>query len=265
MNTWFQNLILFLSGGFLWEGIKFAYPEVNKWLDGIKASRRILVDNLDPILKAADELYGKLVSLAKEDFSTFINERNSTADDVALNRTYVCYLFAQFWAHLEYVRIKSQYSSIARTKKGKQLIRFIETFESREFRILDRSIQRIIGEGLVESANNNFRVMSLNTFVRSINNTDSPLKNWIAVLERKLCECTDKDKRQRILVYGVIVSTLINHFDPKHKVIRAREIYTNKLSRKSMGKIMGALFSRYLNFINDNNTLYGKLAAAGLT
>lgn len=90
-------------------------------------------------------LYGKLLSIAVEDFSTFTKRGYSLSKDVDLNRKYTYYLFAQFFAQLEHIRMKSQYSSIARIKKGRDLLKFVETFESRKFRLVDRSIQRMIG------------------------------------------------------------------------------------------------------------------------
>jgi hypothetical protein len=251
MGNWIQNLIALISGGVIWEGIKFFYPDVQKRISNLREAKKQLNENIDPILKSCDELYGKLYSLSLEDFATFINEKNSNSDDTARNRKYVYYLFAQFWAHLEYIRMKSQYSSIVRTRKGKILIRFIEAYESREFRILDRSVQRMIGEALIENSNGPFRVMSMNNFYSCLNDKSNNISIWIDLLEKYFLSTRDKNKRQQILVFGVIVAVLIDYFDPNHKIVRRRKIYINKLNNKSKKKIERNLLNHYLPFIES--------------
>ncbi|WP_320019179.1 hypothetical protein [Labilibaculum manganireducens] len=256
MDDLIKSIIAAITGGVLWEGFKFIYPELKRFLDNYYKAKKNLYDNLDPMLKASDELFGKIISLAKEDFSTFINENNSIASDVSQNRLYVCYLFSQFWAQIEYIRMSSQYYSLARIKKGKQLLRFIETYESREFRLLDRSIQRIIGETLIEDSGGTFKIMSLSTFANETQKKDSNLNKWIKLLEDKLNSSSDKVIRQRFLVFGIIVACLIEHYDPKYKIVRKREIYLNKLSEKSNTKIQKSLFTEYLNFVKNKNKYF---------
>ena len=41
--------------------------------------------------------------------------------------------------------------------------------ESREFRILDRSIQRIIGEGMISDPNAKFKILTLKEFIEKNN------------------------------------------------------------------------------------------------
>lgn len=251
MNSWIQSVVTLLTGGILWEGIKFFLPEFQKWLKDYRDARVELYNNIDPILKAADELYGKLFSLSNEDFATFINVRQATATDIMQNRRYIYYLFAQFWGRLEHVRLNSQYSSIARTPKGKHLIRFIETFESRKYRILDRSIQRMIGESLIEQSSSSFKIMSLNQFIISLNDPQSTHNIWIKKLEDALIITNQTNVRQRFLVFGIIVAALIDYFDPKYKIVRRREIYTHKLNDRSKKLIGVNLFKHYLPFVKN--------------
>jgi hypothetical protein len=258
MEDWIKNTIALISGGALWEGFKFLYPEIKRPIDNYSKAKKQLYENLDPILKASDELYGKILSLTNEDFATFVNIKHSNSDDVEQNKRYIYYLFSQFWAQLEYMRMKSHYFSITRIKKGNELLRFIETYESREFRILDRSIQRIIGEALLEESGNTFKVMSLNQFVNKLHDQDSNISKWIALLENKLCATTDKEIRQKILVFGVLVAILIDHFDPNHKIVRKREIYLNKLSEKSKSIIQRNLLGHYLKFVKNKEDYYKK-------
>jgi len=256
MEQFIQTIISLVSGISLWELIKFLYPDIKRPIIARIAAKKTFYANLDPILKSANELYGKLESLAKEDFSTFINPKNSNSQDPDHNRKYVCYLFAQFWAQLEYLRLESIYTSLSKIKKGNQLLRFIETIESRKFRILDRSVQRIIGECLITNQGQKFRVMTLKEFLDEIDDTKSGLNKWIKDLENLLLKVDDKEQRQLVLRFGVIIAALIDHFDPKHKTVRRRDIYINKLSIKSKRMIRGNLLNNYLVFLNKRERYY---------
>ena len=256
MENWIKYLLSIVTGGVVWEGFKFFYPEVKRKIDNYLLAVKELNENLDPILKSCDDLYGKIQSLAKEDFSTFINIENSISKDPILNRQYIYYLFAQFWAHLEYIRVKSKYSSIVRTRRGKNLIRFIESYESREFRLLDRPIQRMIGESLIEKSNSVFSVMNLHQFYDTLHSENSSSNIWIKKLENKLLATSDKLVRQEILVFGIIVAALMDHFDPNHTISRRRPIYINKLSEKSKERIKNTLLNHYLPFVKNPEDYY---------
>lgn len=245
-----------ISGGFIWELFKFFFPDIKKFFDAKITAKKNLYNNIDPILKASSELFGKLESLAKEDFATFINITHSNSNNPQHNQKYVFYLFAQFWAQLEYIRIINQYNSLTRIKKGKQLLRFIETFESRKYRILDRSIQRIIGESLIEGSRDKFRVMSINEFIINLNATNSSLKPWIDKLENYFLSVNDLKKRQTILRYGVILAMFIDHFDSEYKIVRRREVYRNKLTRSSRFMVKENLLKHYLPFVDKQHKFF---------
>lgn len=256
MEPTIQVIIASFTGAIAWEGFKFFYPDLKHFFKARIAAKKIFYDNLDPILKSASELYGKIESLAKEDFATFINTKNSNSENPNHNQKYVLYLFAQFWAQLEYLRLESQYIDLSKSKKGSQLLRFVETIESRKHRVLDRSIQRIIGECLINNKDQKFRIMTLKDFLETIENDDNTLKYWITLLENKLHSVIDKDKRQEILRFGIIVAALIDHFDPQYRTVRRRGIYLNKLNPKSMKLIKNYLLGHYLVFIKDKKKYY---------
>lgn len=157
---------------------------------------------------------------------------------------------------MEYIRLKSQYTSLTQIKKGRQLINFIETIESRHFRILDRSLQRVIGEILIEGATPAFRVMNLNQFIKNYDDTESEIYKWAKKIEDKLNSTNDKKVRQRILVFGVIVAVLIDHLDPGHKIIHPNQIYKNKLNPTSKNIIRGNLFRHFLKFVKNKEKYY---------
>lgn len=256
MDQIIKVIITFITGGAAWEGFKFFSPTVKRYFDTRRTAINSFYQHLDPILKSASELYGKLESLAKEDFSTFINPSNSNSVNTDQNKKYVLYLFSQFWAQLEHLRNESQYSSLARIEKGRQLLQFIDTFESRKFRILDRSMQRIIGECLIAQKDQKFRVLTLNEFIIQYEDSSSNLHNRVKDLERPLLAVIDKEKRQKILTYGVVVAALIDHFDPKYKTVRRRRIYLNKLNPKSKKIIKDQLLGHYIPFINNKERYY---------
>jgi len=70
----------------------------NRWRR-VTDVRRVIATQLDPMLKAADELEGKLRSHAVEDFRDFRGK--VSADSLFRDLVNLCstlYLFAQFWA-----------------------------------------------------------------------------------------------------------------------------------------------------------------------
>jgi len=53
----------------LWKILEFLYPDVRDYfLSRIKA-KEVFNKNLDPILKASNELLGKITSMARKDFN----------------------------------------------------------------------------------------------------------------------------------------------------------------------------------------------------
>lgn len=258
MENLITTIITFTSGGAIWEGFKFFYPDPKRPIEARLAAKKTFYKNLDPILKSSSELYGKLLSLANEDFSSFINPCNSNATDPEHNQKYVYYLFAQFWAHLEYLRLESQYIDLAKIKKGKNLLRFIKTFEARKYRILDRSVQRIIGECLITNENQKFRILTLKEFLDELNNPESGVSRWTSKLETKLLSVSDKNVRQQILRFGIIIAVMIDYFDPKHETVRREKLYLIKLTKKSLNIIRNPLLNRYLPFTNDKSRYYKK-------
>lgn len=256
MNEITSGLLTLVTGASIWEGIKFVFPEIKRVLKARRDASDALYRNIDPILKASSELFGKLESLAKEDFATFSNPNNSNSINPQHNRRYIYYLFAQFWAQLENLRLQSQYTGLSRLKKGKELLRFIETVESRKFRLLDRSMQRIIGECLISSKDQKFSVMTLSEFVTTSDLQTSVLSKWIAELDTLFASMSVKRNRQQVLRFGVIVGSLISHFDPKSVTVRRRDIYKNKLTEKSKKIIRLELFNHYLPFVKNKASYY---------
>ena len=250
------SIISLFSGAIIWESVKLFYPDIKQYFDKTKEAKKILYQNMDLAIKSADEVFGKLESLAREDFSTFINKSNSTSESPEHNQIYVCYLLAQFWAALENIRIQSSYTSIARLKKGKELIRFIETIESRKFRLLDRSKQRIIGEGMIINSGAKFQIMPLYLFFDKVN-SDITFNSWIDELKTQFLSTKKTETRQKILIHGVITAMFLDHFDNDQNIARRRDIYLNKLRPESIKLIKNTLLKHYLPFVKNEKRYIG--------
>lgn len=249
------DVVALLSGATLWEGFKFFFPDIQNYFSKKRKAKTIFYESLYPALKASDELFGKLESLSKEDFSTFISVENSNSASPEHNQIYVCYLVSQFWATLEHIRLQSNFISITRLKKGNELLKFIETTESRKFRLLDRSKQRIIGEAMIINADNKFQILSLYSFFERIEK-DTSFAKWIYELREVFTSAKNGKARQRILVYGVIIFEFLNHFDKNHRIARKREIYFNRLLPTSLKLIRNVLLGKYLDFVSGRAKYY---------
>jgi hypothetical protein len=216
-------------------------------------AKKIFNKHSEQILKSADELFGKIYSLAEEDFRIF-TKYNSSTDE--MNKIYILYLFASFWGSLGLLRQEASYVNLSRIKKGKRLLRFVTSYESRRNRILDRSYQRAIGESVIVGFGSNSHIMSLYQFTNLYLDKDSDVLRMIYPLEKSLFETSDKIVRQKFLLFGIIIQALIDFLDKNHSIIRKRKPYVNKLSRKTKQQLKTRIFQNYLPFIKDSSQYY---------
>ncbi len=220
--------------------------EVRKRRQNIRAGRRILAMQLDPLLKAADELQGKLRSLAEEDFEEF---RCMPADHLqpadTINLCSALYLFAQFWGRLELLRRESFHAELARNRDGAVLLRFLRCLESKRVRLVDRAWQRAIGESVLVAGEPRAETVSFKGFVEEYERTER-LRAWLEPLEKVLRETRYPRARRRVLQYGVVVHALIDTLDPRHYTTKKRPAYPNKLSRRAKRELIGRVFAIYL-------------------
>jgi hypothetical protein len=223
-----------------------AATEARRRWESASAARRLVAMQLDPLLKAADELQAKLRSLAEEDFRDF---RTLPVCDLRrvdlVNLCSTVYLFAQFWGRLEIVRRESFNVELARNSQGKVLLRFLRCLESRRVRLVDRAWQRAIGESIILAAKPSADLLLFKAFVEQYETTQT-LREWVQPLEDILRQTKFPRSRQRVLQYGVIVHALIDTLDPKHDATRERPAYPNKLSRKTKRELIGKVFGTYL-------------------
>ncbi len=224
----------------------FLFSELRtRWQSSV-AARRIIDTQLDPLLKAADELQGKLRSLAEEDFQDF----RELPNPIVLRRDLVnlcstLYLFAQFWARLEILRRESFHADLAQNKKGALLLAFLRSLESRRVRLVDRAWQRAIGECVIASGTGRAEVIQFKSFVGDFE-SEARLREWLQPLDEILRDTKLPRARQHVLQYGVIVHALIDTLDPKHLTTRERPGYPNKLSRQTKRELVARVFGIYL-------------------
>jgi hypothetical protein len=219
------------------------------------AARRLIDTQLDPLLKAADELQGKLRSLAEEDFRDFRRLPDPIVDRRDLvNLCSTLYLFSQFWARLEILRRESFHADLAQNKKGAILLRFLRSLESRRVRLVDRAWQRAIGECTIAHTGDKAEVIQFKNFVEQFE-SEARLRQWLQPLERIIRDSKLPRSRQRVLQYGVVVHALIDTLDPKHLTTRERPAYPNKLSERAKRDMVGRVFGVYLPDV-ENVTKY---------
>ena len=101
--TWLDLLTAAIGGGLLVKALDVAYQEYKRRSESTRAATDLVNRHLDPVLKAADELIGKLRSLAEEDFRNLKPPTSKAAsrDHAAIDLGSVLYLFAFFWANIK--------------------------------------------------------------------------------------------------------------------------------------------------------------------
>lgn len=252
----FQLLTASLGGGFTIKMLNIFYQEFRHWLERSRSAKRFVDDHLAPLLKAADELVGKLRSLAENDFRELhnINPTAKTLDSLEFSS--LLYLFGRFWARIEIFRQEGLSIALSQDKRGEQLLNFLDCLESRRVRIVDRISQRAAGEVMVEGKDNILNTIAFIDFVKAYE-TDSETRRWVSPLAKILSRTRHTHERQQLLQYGVVVHALIDTLDPKHFVTRSRPSYPNKLTKRSWRALKYRVFGTYLAFVPSQEKYLG--------
>lgn len=242
---WWSLLAAAFSGGV---AVKiFEYPiSWFKYRFKEKKNARDLVDrHLDPLLKTADAICGKTISLAERDF---------TALSGSIERELIAltYLFAAFWSRLIILDRESLGVSLSEDERGKKLVAFRSCLESQRIRLVDKTHQIAIGEIATEMAASPLRTHTIVDFTRKVEE-EPHFTAWLAPLKAKLNNIHIKKTRQRILVYGVVLHAMIDTLDEKHASTHFRRPVSNKLSIASKRAIKHLVFARYLKEIDAIN------------
>lgn len=255
---WAKVLVAAVGGGFIVKLLDIAYLELRRRDDKRQSAGRFIHQHLDPLLKAADELTGKLLSLAREDFKTFsgVNGANPYKHpDFAST----AYLISRFWSQVEILKHQALYVSISEDKRGRWLQAFLDCLESRKVRILDRISQRAVGECLMtEDASAAVRYIG---FIKSLERDD--VRRWLEPLEESLIRAPNTAARQQLLQYGTILHAMIDTLDPDHSVTRKRPAIPNKLSAATRRDLHYRVFGTYLKFVQSPEKYIGRPKKSG--
>ncbi len=258
-RRWTNILVGVVGGGFGVKILDYSYKEIRSKLDKKINAKTIVDKHLDPILKSADELVGKMRSLAELDFKELtVSFKPQTGDfDAWIPYLNIVYLFAQFWARIQILRIESVFVNFASNDKGIKLQKFINALESSRSRIVDRSWQRGMGEAILKFDGKEIRVYTFKEFVDEFLSSEKN-KKWFNPLIEIITNIKLKKNRQTILFYGSILHSLVDTLDPKHLVTKYRPSWPNKLSKKNVRDLKYRVFREYLPFVKEPYVYYSK-------
>jgi hypothetical protein len=213
------------------------------------SARALLSRHLDPLLKAADDLVGKILSLSDIDFADFRKTPPKSQRDInSVRRLAALHLFVQFWARIQLLRLDSASVALGSSRAGAHLLNFLYELESKDVRVLDRAWQRAIGDASITHVEGVARPLNLHEFIKTYD-TDNEYCRWIDPLGQILDRTAKAENRQKILVYGVVVHALIDTLDRKHVVTRKRRPWPNKLSNHSKNELSKRVFPVHLPFV----------------
>ena len=239
-----------ISGGAVVKIADYLYSEYQRRSDESRSIKKLVDKHLDPILKAADELVGKVASLAKEDFRELRRVappgEGDLKDQIVL--TNILYLIAQFWARIQLLRLESLYSDLARENTGRRISGFLAALEANRNRLVDRAWQRAIGEALIIFRGEKAEILTYHDFVERYAQA-ATFRAWFEPLASLLQQTNHTRYRQRFLVYGAILHSFIDTLDQKHVVVREIPAWPNKLSRRSRRDLEYRVFKVYLPFV----------------
>jgi hypothetical protein len=248
--SWLQLFGAALGGGVTVKAIDIIYQEFRRRLDTTQTARKFVDEHLDPLLKAADEVVGKLHSLAINDFRALAGRDLSLNPITDNDFGSLLYLFSRFWARIEILKQEGLSIAISKDKRGARLQSFFACLESRKVRIVDRISQRAIGELLIKPAPDYLRNLGYVEFVRALETNDDT-RRWVIPLATVFGRTANTADRQQLLQYGVVVHAMIDTLDPAHIVTSERPSYPIKLTEKTRRDLKYRVFGVYLRFVTD--------------
>lgn len=257
ISEWMKLLIAALGGGTIVKALDILYQEFRLRSERSESAKRFVDEYLDPLLKAADELNGKLRSLANEDFKSLRNVNPRTDHIDNSNLSSLIFLIAKLWANIEIIRHEGLTVSIVKDVRGQHLQSFLDCIESRGVRIVNRISQRAVGELMLARRNDgSMETIPFIEFIR-LAEGDQNAQRWLSPLIHILSRTRHRSERQRLLSYGTVIHAMIDALDPDHEVTRNRPSYPHKLSKKSWRDLKYRVFGRYLTFVRNPEKYLG--------
>jgi hypothetical protein len=163
---WWQAVLAGLGGGSIVKALDIVYLEIRRLREGSRTATRFVDEHLDPLLKASDELVGKLLALGKEDFRSLrvLDSASTLADSNELGG--LVFLFARFWAQIEIIKREGLSVAISQDERGRHLENFLDCLESTRVRLVDRTAQRALGETVLEAQSGKLQTVAYIEFIR---------------------------------------------------------------------------------------------------
>jgi hypothetical protein len=251
-----------LGSAFTVKLLDIAYQEIRRRFERSQTATRFVDEHLDPILKAADELVGKLHSLGREDFRSMHNTSPDAAPTDNNDLGGLIFLFARFWAQIEIFKREGLSIAISQDERGRQLESFFDCLESTRVRLIDRTEQRAIGETILELQADRLRTITYIEFIRRARTEET--SNWLEPLRIILVRAWHTKQKQQLLQYLTVLHALIDTLDKDHLVTRARPTIPNKLTRQSWRDLNYRVFGVYLKFVSDHQKYLGPPRSGGL-
>ncbi len=242
------------AGAFVVKLLDIGYQEFRGRFERKLGARRFVDENLDPVLKAADELAAKLGALAKSDFRPLRGGYRSHMDNHDFGG--LLFMLANFWACVERFRRKGLSVSITQDDRGQTFASFTSCLESRMVRLVDRMSQRAIAESILIRRDGDMEVIAFIDFVRKFEDGDD-VRRWLDPIVRILTRTKHTSVRQKLLQYGAVLHAMIDTLDPKHRVTRKRPAYTEKLSKRTWRNLKYRVFGVYLTSVTDPEKYLG--------
>ncbi|MGR3343487.1 MAG: hypothetical protein ACU0DI_09750 [Paracoccaceae bacterium] len=252
-TVFFQLFVSALGGGLTVKLLDIVYREFKERSSAKRTAKSFLDDHLDPLLKAANELSGKLRYLASKDFRP-IYDIDPFSPDSKSNHDYtgLIYLCGRFWAEIEIFRRDGVSVSMSSDERGSKLLAFLDCLESQRVRIVERVVLRAIGETLVEG----HRVRPFIDFTNSIYDDDWD-DIWVQELTKFVSRLKHTTERQRMLAYSTVLHAMIDTLDTEHTVTNDRPALPGKLSKKTWRDLNYRVFSVYLKFVKNRRKYIG--------
>ena len=254
--SWLDLLGAALGGGATVKAFDIAYQELRHRSDRKRTAKEFVDKHLDPLLKAADELVGKIRSLAETGFSDIHDVNPNAAKLSSANFASLIYLFGRFWTQVELLRRQGLSIAWGEDKRGKKLHDFLDCLESRRVRIIDRMAQRAVGESMLAGQPAAAEPMPFIVFSKTVE-TDESFRHWLHPLVAVLARMRHTRERQRLLQYWVVLHALIDTLDSEHIVTRDRPALPHELTKESWRDLKFRVFRTYLKFVRKPEKYFG--------
>lgn len=260
MADWADLLSAALGGGLVVKLADYGLAWLTRKSETTATARELVDKHLDPVLKAADELTGKIRSLSVEDFQGL--PRFPSRDPAHPSLPYpvelanLVYLFAYFWGRIEILRRESIYVSLTADSRGKDLVAFVRCLESRQTRIVDRARQRALGELVLTTDSIGLRCLTFYEFAEKLTTSARDL-DWTHELAIIITSATAKGGaskkafRYPIITYGLILHAMVDHLDPEHRTTNDRPAFGHKLSPRAGATLRFRVLDQYLPFVEN--------------